>query len=145
MAGAAATQVALTVPLLHRFRGIGLVLVAMVFLVLRSLGIPHILESSDSASVVAYALAGAGAVLVAIALLVFKPRVPDRQPGQSVEAYWKTPEVAAMALRVWFLLEGGALMAAMGYFMTGQPGAAAAMVAAVAVFWLFGPNVFAKG
>ena len=134
-----------TAPLLHRFLGIGLVLVAAVFLVLRSLGIPHIAEASDGASIVAYGLAGTGAVLVAVALLVFKPRVPDRQPGQSVEAYWKTPEVAAKAFRVWFLLEGGAMMAAIGYFMTGQPGAAAAMVAAVVVFWLFGPNVFAKG
>src|SRR5688572_14793368 len=109
-----------TVPLLHRFLGIGLIAIAAVAVVLRYFGIAS-LPHDDSATVVAYTLSALGILLVALAFLVFKPRVPLRAPGQSFEQYWATPEVGAKALPVWFLLEGAGTLASVGYLLTGEP------------------------
>ena len=133
-----------TLPLLHRFLGIGLVLVAASLLVLRYLGIAPMLPHDSVTRVIAYTLSGCGVVLAAVALFVFKPRVPDRSPGQSVEQYWSTPEVGAKVLPVWFLLEGAGMMAAVGYFVTGAPVSAVVAGLLIAGFSLCGPNMFAK-
>jgi hypothetical protein len=133
-----------TVPLLHRFLGIGLVMLAGTFLVLAYLGIAPLLPPTDGRPVIAYALAAAGVLPVALALLVFKPRVPERRGGQPVEDYWSTPDVAAKALLVWFLMEGGAMLATIGFLLTGEPVSAIVMGVTVVAYWLCGPNVFAK-
>jgi hypothetical protein len=83
-------------------------------------------------------------VLLAIALLVFKPRVPERGPRQSVDEYWSAPDVTAKVFLVWFLMEGAGAISAVGYFLTGQPVAAAVMALAIVAFWLCGPSIFAK-
>lgn len=133
-----------TLPVLHRFLGIGLVSLAASCLVLRYLGIASMPRHDSVTPVIAYTLSAFGVVLAAVALVVFKPRVPDRLPGQSVEQYWSTPEVGAKVLPVWFLLEGAGIMAAVGYFFTGEPVSAVATGVAIVAFWLCGPNVFAK-
>jgi hypothetical protein len=84
-----------TVPLLHRFLGIGLVMVATVFVTLGYVGIAPLLSREAASPVIAYAMSGVAAVAAAIALLFLKPRAPDRNPGQSVEQYWSTPETGA--------------------------------------------------
>ena len=77
-----------TTPLLHRYLGIGLVVVAAVFVFLRSGGIAPLSPLDSSTPVIAYALAGLSVVLLSTALILFKPRVPTLRPGQSVEQYW---------------------------------------------------------
>jgi hypothetical protein len=133
-----------TTPLLHRFLGIGLVILAALFFALRTLGLAPELGHDSVTRVMAYTLSGCGAGLAAVALLVFKPRVPDRSSGQSVEQYWSTPEVSTKVVPVWFLLEGAGTLAAVGYFLTGEPVSAGATGVLIVAFWLCGPNVFAK-
>ena len=136
------SQNAATPVTLHLFLGIGLVTVSLAFFVLRYLGFQ--LMHDTVPPTVAYVLSGLSVVLAALALVIFKPRVPDRSPGQSVDEYWSTPEVVTRIMTVWFLLEGAGTMAAAGYFFTGEPVSAIATGAAIVAFWLCGPNVFAK-
>ncbi len=136
------SQNAATPVTLHLFLGIGLVTVSLAFFVLRYLGFQ--LMHDTVPPIVAYVLSGLSVVLTALALVIFKPRVPDRSPGQSVDEYWSTPEVVARIMTVWFLLEGAGTIAAVGYFLTGEPVSAIATGAAIVAFWLCGPNVFAK-
>ena len=131
-------------PVLHRFLGIGLVLVAAAFLVLRYLGIAPLLPIDRFTIEIAYGSSGLAVVLAAVALFVFKPRVPNRVPGQSVQEYWSTPEVCAKVIPVWFLLEGAGMMAAAGYLLAGEHVSAITMALAIGAFWLCGPSEFAK-
>ena len=100
--------------------------------------------SPDSITPAAYMLSGFCGMLVAVALFILKPRVPDRRPQQSVEAYWSAPEVGAKVFVVWFVMDSAGMMAAVGYFLTGELVSAVAMGLAIVAFWLCGPNVFAK-
>ena len=133
---------AATVPLLHRFLGIGLVMVATVFVALGFVGIAPLLPREGASPVIAYAMSGVAVVLGVVALLFLKPRVPDRKPGQSVEQYWSAPEAGARVLPVWFLLEGAGMTSAIGYLLTGEPVALIVAVLAITAFWLCGPNTF---
>ena len=45
---------------------------------------------------------------------------------------------------VWFLMEGAGVLSAVGFFLTGVPAPVAAMVLALAVFWMNGPGTFGK-
>ena len=127
------------VPLLHRFLGIGLMAFAAVAVVLRYFGI-YSLPHDNTARVIAYTLSALGTLLVALALLVFKPRVPHRAPGQSFEQYWATPEVGAKALPVWFVLEGAGMLATVGYLLTAEPVTAVTAGLANLAYWLSGPT-----
>jgi len=133
-----------TLPLLHRFPGIGLMMLAAAFFLLKYLGIFPGLGDSSVTLFMAYVLSGIGVVLAAVALVVFKPRVPERSSAQSVEEYWSTPDVGTKVLPVWFLLEGAGTLAIVAYFLTGEPAAAVAAGVLIAAFWWCGPNVFAK-
>ena len=128
--------------ILHLFLGIGLVTLSLAFFVLRYVGFQ--LMGDTVAPTVAYVLSGLSVVLAAITLVIFKPRVPDRSPGQSVDEDRSTPEVVARTTTVWFLLEGAGTIAAVGYFFSGEPVSAIVTIAAIVAFWLCGPNVFAK-
>ncbi len=133
-----------TTPLLHRYLGIGLVVVAAVFVFLRSGGIAPLSPLDSSTPVIAYALAGLSVVLLSTALILFKPRVPTLRPGQSVEQYWTTPDTTKQILPVWFLLEAAGTIANVGYFLTGESVSVIAMGVALVAFWWCGPNAFAK-
>ena len=130
-------------PLLHRLLGIGLVLLAAVFFVLtivashRSCGRQQ--PCADCVHVVRV-----GRRAGAVALLFFKPRVPERRPEQLVEKFWSMPEVSAKVSLVWFLMEGAGVLAGVGYLLTGEPVTALVMALAIVAFWLCGPNAFAK-
>lgn len=95
-------------------------------------------------SPVAYVFPGASIALLAVSFLVFKPRVPQRSMGEPVEQYWSTPQVVAKALPIWFLMDGAGIIAAIGYFLTGEPVSALVAGLAIVAFWLTGPNVFAN-
>jgi hypothetical protein len=111
------------IPILHRFLGIGQVIVAAVFLVLRYLGAAPILSPDEGGSVIGYALAGFGMVLLAVALLVFKPRVPARRPE--------------------FLMEGAGILPAVGFLVTGHAVPLIVMGLAIVVFWMSRPDALA--
>jgi hypothetical protein len=130
--------------MLHRFLGIGLITVAATLFLLRYLDIASGLGATRVTLVLAYALSGVAVALAAVALVVFKPRVPERSSAQSVEEYWSTPEVGSKVLPVWFLLEGAGTLAAVGYFLTSEPVAAVAAGVLIGAFWWCGPSVFAK-
>jgi hypothetical protein len=133
-------------PLLHRILGIGVTTVATVFLVLTYLGIAPILREPDGfEQTVAYGLSGVAAAVVALALLVVKPRIPDRVFGQSVEEYWSEPKVRQNVTLIWFLMEGAGILAAIGFFLTGAVVSAIAMGGAIVIYWLSGPKMLMKG
>lgn len=133
-----------SVSLLHRVLGIGLVTVGSVFVVLAYVGVVPLLGDDGAGLVIAYAFSGIGFVVTAIALLLLKPRVPERRVGQSVEQYWSTPDVRAKVLPVWFLLEGATMVAAVGYLLTGELAAAIVAGAGIVAFWISGPQAFTK-
>ena len=133
-----------TLPLLHRFLGIGILVLSATFAVLRYFEIGPVLPEGRVSFVLACLLSAIGVVLATITVLVVKPRVPDRAAGQPVEQYWATPAVGMRVVNVWFLLEGAGTLAAIGYYLTGQPVAAIATGLLLMVFWTCGPNAFAK-
>lgn len=82
--------------------------------------------------------------MMAFALLVSRKRVPQRPPAQTEPSYLATPEVAAAVMRVWYLLDGAAIAAAVGYLLTAQPVAALTAAILIGVFWLYGPASFSR-
>ncbi len=131
--------------MLHRFLGIGVSSMAAIFVGLSFAGIVPLLEGAeDLTAVLAYAFISVAVLLVLVALAFLKPRVPQRTAGQSVQQYWATVAIASRALLVWFVLEAGALLAAIAFLLTGHPATAVAMAGAIAAFWLTGPDTFAR-
>jgi len=139
-----ATATPATIPLLHRFLAIGLVMLAAVLVGLRHLTLTPMLPDDNVPQLVAYAMSGLSLALAAVAYFILKPGVPERPPGQSVADFWSTPEVATKAMSVWFCLEGAGTISAAGYYLTGEPVCALAAVLGIVAFWSCGPNVFAK-
>lgn len=136
------TSTPASVPMVHRILGIGLLAGAAVILVLRYLGIGSLPPGSTSRTV-AYALGGVATVLTAIAVFIFRPRVPRRSPAQSLDQFWSAPDVAAKMVRIWFYLEGAGTLAAAGYLITGEPVTVIAAGLAIAAYWWCGPHLFA--
>jgi hypothetical protein len=133
------------VPQLHKFLGLGVTSILLMFTFLTWLGIaPLLRDDGGAARTIAYATAGVAAVIAGVVLLVLKPKVPERAPGQSVAQYWAAPASAQKVLLVWFLLEGGAVLAAIGFVLSGETIAAVVAAITVVVFWMNGPHVFAK-
>lgn len=137
------TSTPATVPMIHRILGIGLLAGAAVFVGLRYFGIGSIAHGSTSRTV-AYALGAVAMVLTAIAVFIFRPRVPRRSPAQSLDQFWSAPDVAAKMLQIWFYLEGAGMLAAAGYLLTGEPVTAIAAGLAIAAYWWCGPTLFAN-
>jgi hypothetical protein len=133
-----------TFPIIHRFLGIGLTVAAAAFFGLRYRGFAPLSATDSATPVIAYTLSGVAVVLVAVALFVLKPRAPARLPGQSVEEYWSTAAVSERVGPVWFILEAAGMIASVGYFLTGEPTSAGAVLVAIATYWLYGPSVFAN-
>jgi hypothetical protein len=131
-----------TWPLLHRFLGIGLVLVAGALVVARLSGVLG--ESGIDVPIIGYGLAAVSFIMMTTALVAVKPQVPERSPGQSPAQYWSRPEVASRVNLVWFLVEGAGVIASIAYFLTGLAAAAVMMAIAILAFWMVGPNVFVK-
>lgn len=99
-----------TAPLLHRFLGIGLVILLVTASVMKMVGKVPMLPPDEGSRMIAYVFSGISAVLVLMALLLFKPGVPERQPGESVDTYWTTQPTVMKVMRVWFVLEGAGVM-----------------------------------
>jgi hypothetical protein len=133
-----------TAPLLHRFLGIGLVLLSAAAGALKLAGTVPMLPPDEATAMLAPAFAAIAAALIVMAWMVFKPAVPGRRPGQSVDAYWTDPDVLPKVMRVWFLAEGAGVLSLVGYFVTGAAIVAVAAALAMVSFWMCGPSRFAQ-
>jgi hypothetical protein len=127
-------------PVLHRSLLTGQLILTGVMVVLRSGDMRA--QVSDDNQMLGYGLSALSLVLVAVALLVLKPRVPVREARQPVEEYWAA--VTRTILPMWFVLEGAGLIAIVGYFLTGQTVAAAAIAISIGAFIWYGPKAFVQ-
>ena len=139
----ATTQQA-TPQLLYKFLRIGVSVLALVFVGLRSAGFAALMPADDFTRIVAYVMSGITGILLIVGVFVLKPRVPARKPGQSTAEYWSTPETVKQIMLVWFLIEGAGVFSAVSFLMTGHAAAGATMVLAIVVFWIVGPDTFEK-
>lgn len=126
--------------LLHRFLGIGLVITGIVLIAVRRFA--AVAESQDDQVLFEYVFSAIGVTMVGTALLHLKPQVPARRSGQTTAHYWADKQVTARATLVWFILDGGGIVAAVGHFLSGGPISAAVWMAAAAAFWMNGPRTF---
>jgi len=131
-------------PTLHRFLGIGLVILLGTAGVMKLMGKVPMLPPDDVTRTIAYIFSGIAAALILVALLMFKPGVPERRAGETMEAYWTTQATVMKIMRVWFVLEGAGVMATVGFFMTGYSVVFVAAAITVAIYWWCGPAAFAK-
>lgn len=95
-----------------------------------AVGDPHILM---------LVLAGVSVLLLVVALSMFRPRVPERQPQQGADAYWSDATSRGSAIVLWAAIEGAGLVGAAGYFLTGGTAPAVAFVLALAALVLLRP------
>jgi hypothetical protein len=98
---------------------------------------------SDDTQMLGYGFSALSFALVAVALLVLKPRVPARALRQPVEEYWSS--ASGTILPMWFVMEAAGLIAIVGYFLTGHAVAAVAIGISIAVFIWYGPKAFVDG
>ena len=132
-----------TLALLHRFLGLGVTFVAVVFFGLTLMGIgPLLTKDDESVATIGWAMKGATIVLTAVALLVLRPRIPKPQPGQTPAQFWATPANVQAAQLVWFILEAACILASIGFLLTGDSFLGALMIASVIIYWLNGPARF---
>jgi hypothetical protein len=120
----------------------GLLMVTGVMVVLRSgdTGAPS--PDSSGNQMLGYSFSALSVVLIAVALLFLKPRVPARRERQPVEEYWSS--VTGAILPMWFIMEAAGMIAVVGYFLTGQTVAAVAIAVSIGVFIWYGPQAFAR-
>jgi len=131
--------------LLYHFLRIGVSILAAIFLILRFAGLKPLLPPDQASDLIAYVISGIAVVLALVGVFVLKPAVPARRPGQTTGEYWSTPKIVQKAMSVWFIVEGAATLASVGFLMTGHAVASAAMILTIAVFWIVGPEVLEKG
>jgi hypothetical protein len=62
-------------------------------------------------------LTGVGALSMLISIAALRPRFAARSSSESSDAFWTPPRIAA-AMPIWALIEGGALIGVVGYFLT---------------------------
>jgi hypothetical protein len=128
-------------PVLHRSLLTSLLLVTGVLVVLRS-GDTGAAPLDGGNQILGYMLSALSFVLVAVAVLFLKPRVPIRQERQPVEEYWSS--VTKTILPMWFTMEAAGTIAVVGYFLTGVTVAAVAIAVSIGLFIWYGPKAFAQ-
>jgi len=127
-------------PVLHRSLLTSLLLITGVMVVLRS-GDSGASGTSGN-QMLGYAFSALSFVLVAVALLYLKPRVPARRERQPVEEYWSS--VTGTILPMWFVMEAASVLAVVGYFLTGLTVTAVAIAVSIGLFIWYGPKAFVQ-
>jgi small-conductance mechanosensitive channel len=127
-------------PVLHRSLLTSLLLITGVMVVLRS-GDSGASGTSGN-QMLGYAFSALSFVLVAVALLYLKPRVPARRERQPVEEYWSS--VTGTILPMWFVMEAASVIAVVGYFLTGLTVTAVAIAVSIGLFIWYGPKAFVQ-
>ncbi len=105
--------------------------------------IAPLLTVGGDVALIGYILAFAGLIPIVLAVLVLKPRVPDRAPGQSDAAFWQV--AIYPTIPVWALFEGAGILGAVGALLTGLWAPAAVVVISLACLLLMGPGHFENG
>jgi hypothetical protein len=85
-------------------------------------------------------LAGVSVVLLAVAVSVLRPRVPERGPEQAPDQYWNEPRSRGSAIMLWASIEGAGLVGVVGYFLTGGTAPAVAFALAFGSLVLLRPE-----
>ena len=105
-------------------------------LVRRLVPLPALGESR----ILAPALTTAAGLLLTIAWLALRSRIPARRSEQSADAYWGVPSTRGSAIVLWGVVEGAGMIAAVGFFLTGGGATAAAFAIALGTLLLLGPG-----
>lgn len=103
-----------TIRLIHFAMFFGTLLVGVVALVVTTR--PGAAPASQP-PMLGFLLTGAGVLSMAIAIAVLRPRFAGRGSTESGDSFW-TPARSAAAMPIWALIEGGALVGVVGYFLT---------------------------
>jgi hypothetical protein len=131
------------VKLLHLILLGGGVLIALVFVIMVKLRGPILVPDSGS-QVIAFSFAGIGLTAVAFAVLLLRPRIPERASSEALTDYWSAGVARQRSLVLWILCENAGIIAALGYLLTGHLVALAVMgIALIALAWL-GPARIAE-
>ena len=116
----------------------GGVLIALIFVIMVKLRGP-ILEPDSGSQVIAFSFAGIGLTAVAFAVLLLRPRIPERAASEALRDYWGAGTARQRSLMLWIICENAGIIAALGYLLTGHFAALAAMgIGLMALAW-FGP------
>lgn len=122
--------------ILHAALVLGVALVGVVFFfVLKTIG-----PAFPRAPILSFVTAGLGLGNVAAALGVFRSKIPQRSSEQAPDEYWTSNEVRGMAIVMWAIIEGGGLVAWVGYLLTGTPVPAGVGLLAIAALILVRPS-----
>jgi len=122
--------------IMHTSLVLGVTLVGVVFFfVLRT--IP---PSFPRASILSFVTAGLGLGNLAAALALFRSKIPQRSSDQAPDDYWASNEVRGIVIVTWAIIEGGGLVAWVGYLLTGTPVPAGVGVLAIAALILVRPS-----
>jgi|RhiMethySRZTD1v2_1073278.scaffolds.fasta_scaffold02737_16 hypothetical protein len=127
-------------PVLHRSLLTGLLMLTGVMIVIRAGDMGP--RSLGGDQILGYSLSALSIVLVAVALLLMKSRVPTREPRQPVEEYWAS--ATRTILPMWFVMEAAGMIAIVSYFLTGETASAAAIGISIGAFIWYGPRAFVK-
>jgi len=91
-------------------------------------------RSRDDVATLATACSAIGVVLLAVAALVLRRRVPTRSAQDSPDLFWSNAQTRTFALVLWAVTEGASLIGWVGYYLTGST--APAVVAVLAIVML---------
>jgi hypothetical protein len=126
----------LAVRALHGAIFIGLVMITAVFAFLVYRADTPMLVSQP---LLGLGLAVAGLGVLAVAVVILRPRLPKRGNDQSPEDYWDMG-MRRRVLMVWVTVELAGLSAAMGYLLSGEQAALVVAVLAISTMGWFRPG-----
>ncbi len=98
------------------------------------------LPAMGDSRMLAPVLTTAAGLLLTVAWLALRSRVPARRSEQSADAYWGVPSTRVGAIVLWGVVEGAGVIAAVGFFLTGGGTTAAAYALALVTLVLLGPG-----
>lgn len=125
------------VRLLHGALLAGLVMVSGLFVFLvTTTGGPLLGQGAP----VGLVLAGAGAVVLAVALLVMRRRVQPREGSRTVDEYWADDAIKTSAIAFWATVDCATILGALGFLMSGDLVAAAVAAIGIGVLAFYGPG-----
>jgi hypothetical protein len=124
--------------LIHLALTLGLTLAGVVFFIVRRVQQMPVLVQS-AAVAIALTVAAISALLVAVT--VVRPRVPE----QTQDLYWGDATVRMTVMVLWAAVEGGGLLGAVGYILTGATAPAIALALGIVTLATLGPGRFEQG
>jgi len=130
--------------ILHRCLVAGLVTMAGVIAVLAFKGIAPLLGPDGTASLISRIMAGVSVCEMAVALLIFRPRMPVFERRYAQETYWDSPGALKAAQMVWFFLDGAAITSLVAFLLSGESVTAVVAAVAIVAMLVSGPDRLAR-